>query len=67
MTVLLKRLEPLNEEALKILYKKQPILDSIEDIRQKMIKECVHPKDHLVHKGSFVLCRFCENRINVNK
>ena len=62
---LISKLAPLNEETLQIILKKQPILDDIEDVRQKMVHECVHPKDYLVHRGTHVLCKFCKNKINI--
>lgn len=63
MENLLKELEPLNEEALQLVLRKQPILDKVETVRQKMILECVHPSDYLVHKGTHILCKFCGNKI----
>jgi len=65
MDDLLKKMEPLNEEALKVILAKQPIMDEIEHVRQQMIKECVHPRDYLVHKGTHVLCKFCRSKIKV--
>jgi len=64
METLLRELEPLNEEALQLVLKKQPILDKIQVVRQKMILECVHPLDYLVHRGRHILCKFCGNKIH---
>ena len=63
METLLAELEPLNEQALQLVLKKQPILDKVEVVRQKMILECVHPLDYLVHKGNHILCKFCKSKI----
>jgi hypothetical protein len=64
---LLAKLEPLNEQALAIILAKQPLLDDVEKVRQQMIKECVHPIDYLVHKGTHVLCKFCRKDIKPNR
>lgn len=63
---LIESLKPYEEEILKIIEQKQPIIDKINAIRQDMKKDCVHPRDHLVHKGSYILCKFCNNKIRIN-
>ena len=65
MTDLLEEIEPLNEEMLALILRKQPIMDKIEDMRQVMVKECVHPADYLVHKGEHILCKFCKTKISL--
>lgn len=63
---LIRRLEPFQEEKLKLLLKIQPLMDDIEAVRTKMVDECVHPIDHLVHKGTHVECKFCNCKIRIN-
>lgn len=66
MEELITRIQPLEEEALRIIKEKQPLLDEIESVRQKMVKECVHPVDYLVHKGDHILCKFCKSKLAIN-
>lgn len=63
---LLERIEPLQQKKLDIILEMQPILDQIEEVRVKMVEECVHPIDYLVHKGTHVECKFCKSKIKVN-
>lgn len=64
---LVKELEPIEDEILKIIEdKKTPLLNQIIALRGEMIKECVHPKDMLVHYGNYVVCKFCEAKITVS-
>lgn len=52
-------LPPLDEQIVKLHEKKQDIVDEIVKIRKQMVKECVHPKEWLVHKGHSIVCKFC--------
>ena len=63
MEQFLKDLEPIEEEIFKLYEKKQPIMDKISKLRQIMVDECIHPKDHLVHKGTHIECKFCNKII----
>jgi hypothetical protein len=66
MDELLAKILPYEEQILEIIYEKQSIMDDIEVVRKAMVKECVHPADYLVHKGNFILCKFCKNKIVIN-
>ncbi len=63
---LIERLQPLQEERLKLIMQMQPVMDEIEAVRQDMVKECIHPLDHLVHKGSHIECKFCNVKLKIN-
>jgi hypothetical protein len=66
MEALVAELEPVEDEILRLLEeKKYPIMNKIDALRSEMIKECVHPKDVLVHYGTHVECKFCNARIGV--
>lgn len=66
MEELVKELNIVNDKILKItLDEVYPIQDKITELRIEMVKECVHPKDQLVHYGNYVLCKFCEARITL--
>lgn len=65
MIKLITRLRPLEERVLEIEQQKLPIIDDIQALRQLMIKECVHPYDHLTYFENHVRCKFCERRISI--
>lgn len=66
MVKLLARLRPIEEKILRIIREeKQPVLDEVEVLRQMMVKECVHPYEHLVLKEDHILCKFCDKRISI--
>lgn len=53
------------ERILALVLEKQPTLDEIAVLRAEMTKECIHPKDHLVHLGTCLMCKFCDKRISI--
>lgn len=55
----------LQEQILELTRKQQPTLDDIAVLRAEMIKECVHPKDHLVHLDTYLVCKFCDRKISI--
>ncbi len=63
MVKLIAQMRPLQEEILDLEAQKAPIFDSIQELRQTMIAECVHPYDHLVPMDDHVYCKFCDRRI----
>lgn len=65
MMGLIEQVGFVEQEILELSLKKQPTLDEISVLRAEMIKECIHPKDHLVHLGTCLLCKFCENKISI--
>lgn len=58
---------PIEEQILDLYEQKQPIMDEIEKLRQIMVRECIHPKDYLVHKGTHVECKFCDKVIKLRR
>lgn len=62
---LITRLEPFQEKKLELILSMQPLMDDIEAVRTKMIDECVHPLDHLIHKGTHIECKFCNSKIKI--
>lgn len=63
---LISRIQPLQDEKLRIIMEMQPIMDDIEAVRRDMVKECIHPLDHLVHKGTHIECKFCNMKLKIN-
>lgn len=66
MATLLERIQPIEEKILDLILQKTPIMDDIEEVRRAMLHECVHPRDQLVHKGKYVLCKFCTRELRIN-
>ena len=65
---MIEAIRPIEDKILKIMIEeKQPIEDEIEAIRTEMVEECVHPHSFLIHKGSYVECKFCNRKIYLVK
>ena len=65
MVKLLAKLRPIEEKILDLQAQKMPIFDDVQILRETMVKECVHPYQHLVLKDDHVLCKFCNKRIRI--
>lgn len=65
MMALIDAVSVVEQEILALALKKQPTLDEIAVLRAEMTKECIHPKDHLVHLDSCLLCKFCDRKISI--
>ena len=63
MQRLLQKIQPIEEEIIKLQAKKVPIYDEIQSIREDMVRECIHPFDYLIEKDGYVYCKFCEAKI----
>lgn len=67
MVKLIAKLRPIEDKLLELSAQKIPILDEIAELRAKMVKECVHPFEHLVSKDGFTECKFCGTKLrNLN-
>jgi len=65
MEKLIEKLRPIEAKILNIIKEeKQPMLDEILSLRKEMVKDCIHPYEHLVQKDGYVECKFCNRRIN---
>lgn len=54
------------EDKMLILQKEARILyDQIMELREEMVQTCIHPYDHLVHKGDHIVCKFCDAKISI--
>jgi hypothetical protein len=63
--VIANEIKPLEDSILTILEKKMQAADRLEDLRKQMVKECVHPKNSLVHRGDHVECKFCNVKLSL--
>lgn len=61
MVSLLAKLKPIENKILELQAKKMPIIDDVQDLRQRMIRECIHPYTNLILKGDKIVhCKFCD-------
>ena len=63
MEELVERIKPFEEEILDVIKRQQPLMDEINALREQMVHECVHPSEHVVHKGTHMECKFCKRRL----
>jgi len=65
MVALLAKLRPIEDQIIELQNQKMPIFDEVQQLREVMVNECVHPYQHLVeHEDGSVLCKFCNRKIN---
>jgi hypothetical protein len=67
MISLLAKLRPIEDKIIKLNAEKTPIMDDIAMLRQRMVRDCVHPYEQLVIKDGSVECKFCNKRFFVNQ
>lgn len=68
MVRLMALLEPIEQEILKIIGdKKLPLLDEIQELREVMVNECVHPFEYLATTDKGVECKFCYKVMGIPK
>lgn len=68
MVSLLAKLNPIENQILDLMSQKMTIVDEITTLRQEMVRDCVHPYSHLMHKGNNLAeCKFCGKTFNVKK
>lgn len=58
-------LTPIVDEILALTAKRNEVLDKIQEIRKQMVKECIHPKNSLVHNGNNITCKFCNAKLSI--
>lgn len=65
--VITEELNPLEEQIMALQAKRMEILEAIQILSKQMRKECVHPRDMLVHKITYVECKFCNTKLSLPK
>lgn len=65
-TIIDESIVPLENKILELTMQKMSIMDDIVSLRDTLRKECVHPREFLLHRESHILCKFCESKLNVN-
>ena len=64
MVKLMAELTPIEEEILDLQAKKMPIFDAIQELREVMVSECVHPYEYLTIHDDHAVCKFCGKKIS---
>jgi len=59
-------LSAIEDEYLVLFFKREKALDKVAKLRSAMVDECVHPFDQLIHKTTFVECKFCNRKIGIS-
>lgn len=67
LETIVKKIEPIENELLRLNREKSLLIDDVQAIRKTMIDDCIHPKDYLVHCGTYIKCRFCEAKIVIKR
>lgn len=57
-------INPLAEQILTLQTKQHELIDKVMEAREKMAKECIHPKGSLVHMGTYIKCKFCNRNLS---
>lgn len=63
--ILENKMTPIEDKLVALYAERIEVQDEIDELRKIMIKECVHPKDLLVHKSIYVLCKFCNAKLKI--
>lgn len=61
----LAELDEINPSWMELTSKRQHILDHVDELRDKMISECIHPEDQLTLREGKLHCAFCNRRVRV--
>lgn len=62
---MVEEMQPIEDQILALTAQRQEVLEKIQAIRKQMVKECIHPKNSLVHKGTFIECKFCNAKLSI--
>ena len=62
---MVEEMRPIEDQILALTAQRQEVLEKIQVIRKQMVKECIHPKNSLVHKGNYIECKFCNAKLSI--
>ncbi len=65
--MMVEEMRPIEEQIIELQNQRQEHLDKIQELRKMMVKECIHPKDLLVHKTTYIECKFCNAKLSIPK
>ncbi len=55
----------IEDQILELVKAKMPLDDEISELREVMVKDCIHQKSDLTHVGTHVICKFCERKLSI--
>jgi transcription termination factor NusB len=64
---LIDDLQPVEQEILDLQATRMGLLEQINEIRQLMVNQCIHPYEMLSVKEKHVECKFCNKKISMPK
>ena len=64
---MVEAMRPIEDKIMALQNERHEHLDRIQDLRRQMVKECIHPKDLLVHKTTYIECKFCNAKLSIPK
>ena len=67
MSEIIEKLQPIENELLRLQALKKPLLENIEELRQIMVRDCPHMEEYLIHHGKYIECKFCGTKIGINR
>lgn len=59
---IVERLDVQEQQLLDMRARMQPSYDTIAELRQSMINECIHPIDLIVEHDGLFVCKFCDRK-----
>jgi len=60
-------IQPIEDEILALILKKQPLMDELLELRTAMVATCIHPEDLLVEdEDGTLFCNFCNKRLRIH-
>lgn len=65
MQELINQLSIVEDKILELIKEeKLPLMDQVTELRKKMLKACIHPKEYLtVSDDGVATCKFCDSRL----
>lgn len=58
-------MQPIEDQILALTNQRQEVIDKIQVLRKQMVKECIHPKNSLVHMDTYITCKFCNAKLSI--
>jgi hypothetical protein len=55
----------IEDQILALVKEKMPLDDEISELREIMVKDCIHQKSDLAHLGTHIVCKFCERKLSI--
>lgn len=67
--ILTEELQPIEDEILGLIGKKNKVFDKIVELRDELVRDCIHPYEHVagLEAGTGVyVCTFCNKKVALN-